>query len=356
MDTKAIGLGVAGLVAGVVIGTVTVSTGPSLEEIGDTVTEAVTPATEAGGAAVDAATEARDAAQSAGEGITAVAESVAALDARLAAIEEQLSGMGGTAEAVSALENQVAELRGAVDQGLSASADAQEGLEGALSGLGEGLSGLAGALGAMGGLSEMAGGSGSGGSGSGGSGAGPQTANGESGAGGQEPQAQSPAAQAVAEAGELEGIAAGETASFADGAVRVFVSRVDAESGAARLSINGALAALSTGETYEADTEGGPCMVALDSVSGRRAVVSAACGDALPAPEGARAGNTIRLADGDVRVFVSGVSADSTSARIAVNGVVPQTVALGDSVDAGDGCSVTVDGIDRGHVSVSSDC
>ncbi|UMA64192.1 hypothetical protein LVO79_14375 [Roseivivax marinus] len=98
-------------------------------------------------------------------------------------------------------------------------------------------------------------------------------------------------------------------------------------------------------------------MVALDSVSSRRAVVSAACGDALPAPEGARAGNTIRLADGDVRVFVSGVSADSTSARIAVNGgVVPQTVALGDSVDAGDGCSVTVDGIDRGHVSVSSDC
>ncbi|WP_306133526.1 hypothetical protein [Roseivivax marinus] len=351
MDTKAIGLGVAGLVAGVVIGTVTVSTGPSLEEIGDTVTEAVTPATEAGGAAGDAATEARDAAQSAGEGITAVAESVAALDERLAAIEEQLSGMGGTAEAVSALESQVAELRGAVDQGLSASADAQEGLEGALSGLGEGLSGLAGALSAMGGLSEMAGGSGSGGSGSG-----TQTADGESGAGGQEPQAQSPAAQAVAEAGELEGIAAGETASFADGAVRVFVSRVDAEAGAARLSINGALAALSTGETYEADTEGGPCMVALDSVSGRRAVVSAACGDALPAPEGARAGNTIRLANGDVRVFVSGVSADSTSARIAVNGVVPQTVALGDSVDAGDGCSVTVDGIDRGHVSVSSDC
>ncbi|TCM76967.1 hypothetical protein [Rhodovulum steppense] len=68
----------------------------------------------------------------------------------------------------------------------------------------------------------------------------------------------------------------GETAIFGDGAVRVFLSRVDAAAGTARIAVNGlATTTLAVGESVEAD---GACSVTLGGVEGNRASLGYACG------------------------------------------------------------------------------
>ncbi|GAA0293772.1 ABC transporter C-terminal domain-containing protein [Rhodovulum strictum] len=83
------------------------------------------------------------------------------------------------------------------------------------------------------------------------------------------------AADAVAEAPAPVG--PGETASFGDGSVRVFVSRVDADAGSARIAVNGtAMATLSTGEAVSLDETG--CSVSLVAIEDGRASFGYACG------------------------------------------------------------------------------
>lgn len=166
--------------------------------------------------------------------------------------------------------------------------------------------------------------------------------------------AEAPTAEAAdPDAPPPEGLTAGETAMLADGAIRVFVSRVDASG--ARLSVNGTMAHLNAGHSLALRSPDSYCRVMLEAVDRGHASLSAACGDDLPAPEGVKAGGVALLGDGAARVFVSRVAEDDSTVRIAVNGLDLQTVSAGGSVAAGD-CAVRVDQIDRGHVSFGYGC
>ncbi len=156
------------------------------------------------------------------------------------------------------------------------------------------------------------------------------------------------------------GIGIGQTQTFGDGALRAFVSRVDPEANAARLSVNGATTVLEVGDTVGVTAADGTyCRLMLSGLQGNQVAINAACGDELPAPEGVRPGNVMLLADGAVRVFVSGIADDGGAVRIAVNGVNTETVDIGQSVDVAvedQDCQVTVDDIDRGYVALSTSC
>ncbi|MDW3222425.1 MAG: hypothetical protein R8G34_05970 [Paracoccaceae bacterium] len=158
----------------------------------------------------------------------------------------------------------------------------------------------------------------------------------------------------------------GETAVFAEGAVRAFVSGLDRENGSARLSVNGASMSVGVGET--ATVAGADCKIGVASLSGDGVTVGSDCGmsdassaSALPpAPEsGHRPGTVAVMADGALKVFVSGLAGDGSSARIAINGVETQTVGAGASVEkmAGDlTCTVTVTGVGNGMVGLEGSC
>lgn len=164
------------------------------------------------------------------------------------------------------------------------------------------------------------------------------------------------AAAPAAASAPVEGFGPGETAVLSDGALRVFVSRVDDAAQTAAVRVNGDDMALAVGKPQTLATDAGDCRLALDAVGGGKAAISAACGDALPAPDGIAPGETVALTDG-LRVFVSGVVGDA--ARIAVNGVQTQLVKVGEAVEAKAGeqaCAVSVTGIDRGRVALGYTC
>jgi hypothetical protein len=168
-----------------------------------------------------------------------------------------------------------------------------------------------------------------------------------------------PAAQAAAPADPgtpAEGFGAGQTAILSDGAMRVFVSRVDDAGGKAHVRVNGNDMALSVGQSETFSGDGGDCRVTLDAIDRGHASVSGACGDDLPAPEGTAAGTSVQLADG-LRVFVSGVT--DGGVRLAVNGVATQVVPVGEAIDVAVGeqtCSVSVETVDRGRVALGYVC
>ncbi|GFE52003.1 hypothetical protein So717_37560 [Roseobacter cerasinus] len=191
-----------------------------------------------------------------------------------------------------------------------------------------------------------------------------------------EQMAQAPQA-APAEAVDLdmptsEARGVGETAIFADGAVRVFVSAVDQDGGSARVSVNGETQSLSIGASAAVALDGGECAVALADVTEAGAIIGSDCGvettqatdaaaaDIPPAPEdGHTPGTTVSLADGALRVFVSALAADGSSARLAVNGIDVVAVASGTSIDvaAGDqACTLTVTGVGNGMVGLEGSC
>ncbi|MEM8956742.1 MAG: hypothetical protein AAGC86_02900 [Pseudomonadota bacterium] len=266
-----------------------------------------------------------------GEGVSAVTETVQALDARLEALSAKL----GT------LEERIGET---ADAGADAATSGLERLDLRLTETGEELRNA---------LSEMAE---------------SQKASLEAALAGLSAQPAAPAAPAATEtpaapaadqeAAAPQGLSSGKTAILADGAIRAFVSRVDDAAASARLSINGAVARLKQGHSVALRThEGEYCRVTLEGVDRGHALVSAACGDDLPAPEGITAGSAVVLGDGAAHVFLSRVSADDGSARIAVNGIDLQNVDAGDTVRVGDTrCRIHVDQIDRGHVSLSYSC
>lgn len=158
----------------------------------------------------------------------------------------------------------------------------------------------------------------------------------------------------------------GETAIFADGAVRAFVSGFDRDSGAVKLSVNGSAMSVGVGETVVVD--GAECELGIASLNSDGVTVGSNCGmagassasEVPPAPEnGHRAGTVAVLADGALRVFVSGLADDGSSARIAINGVETQTVDAGTSVEASAGdqtCTVMITGVGNGMVGLEGSC
>lgn len=165
-------------------------------------------------------------------------------------------------------------------------------------------------------------------------------------------------AEATTEAstGAPIGTAPGETVVLSE-AARIFVSRVDSAAGEAVVYVNGRPATLKVGQTEPFDANGEDCQLTVTALDRGRVSLDGACGDDLPAATGTSAGTVALLADGAVRVFVSAV--DAAGARIAVNGVNVEEVAVGKSIDvtAGDkACKVTVTGVDRGHVALDAAC
>lgn len=179
-----------------------------------------------------------------------------------------------------------------------------------------------------------------------------------------------PAATAPAVTASLPSLSArsvGETAIFADGAVRAFVSAFDPAANAATLNINGESVALGVGAAAPVSLDSGDCVVSVVGVSAAGVEIGSDCGaggmtaaEVPPAPEdGYTPGSVALLADGAVRVFVSGLAQDGSAARIAVNGIDTQVVASGASIDvtAGDqSCTLTVTGVGNGLVGLESAC
>ncbi|KMK68683.1 hypothetical protein [Puniceibacterium sp. IMCC21224] len=85
---------------------------------------------------------------------------------------------------------------------------------------------------------------------------------------------------------------------------------------------------------------------------------SASTADDAPEAEGFSVGQTALFDDGKTRVFVSGISADGASARVALNGLTLESVTAGQSLPVGDdsGCSVTIDSISQGRVALGYGC
>jgi hypothetical protein len=162
-----------------------------------------------------------------------------------------------------------------------------------------------------------------------------------------------PEAPAAAPEGEGELVRVGETVSFGD--ARVFLSAVNADAGRARVAINGAQTqVLELGTPVAA----GDCTVMLAGFAEGGARIAGEC--ATP-PQGSGAGTAIAvgatgaLADGRLRVFVSGIDARGGSARVAVNGTETIELRMSEPVRAGD-CDVTLTGIGEGSVTIDAGC
>lgn len=158
--------------------------------------------------------------------------------------------------------------------------------------------------------------------------------------------------------GEARGV--GETFVLAGGAVRAFVQRADAQAGRAQLSVNRVSSDLAVGETVVVSHAGGACRVGVAAVTEGGVRIGSDCN--TPA-EGAALGdayapgNLAMLADGQLRVFVSGIFGDE--ARLAINGLETRRVRVGDtqSVTMGEAsCSVTVNGIRGNSVLLTGGC
>ena len=334
MEQKIIGTGVVALLVGFVLGNVTGNSGPDIKEIEAMMSERMAPASEA----MD------------GMGAS-MKEQFAALSERLDALDEKATAAADSS-GLDSLGAQIETLAGDLKSSIAAQSDAAAQ---SIAALGDRI----------------------------GSAAQNATAEVNDAAAAAADAASDAAAEAAeiaetgVEAGSAEGLGAGATAILADGSVRAFVSRVTEDG--ARVSVNGELVTLAVGES----TAAGDCSVTLDGIDGGKASLSAACtgegdasgedaaaaeapaeGDAAAATEeaapiegGTGIGQTAMLGDGAVRVFVSGIGADGSSARIAVNGVETRTVAAGDSIETGEeGCTVTVDAIGAGSVALSYGC
>ncbi|WP_417207117.1 hypothetical protein [Antarctobacter sp.] len=157
----------------------------------------------------------------------------------------------------------------------------------------------------------------------------------------------------------------GDTALFAEGAVRAFVSRIDPSGGAVRLSVNGGLVTLGAGGSTKVSMGRSDCTVTVEALNGQGVTLGSDCGvlpppPALTAPDdGVAPGHAVSLADGAVRVFVSSVDSDARTARIAVNGVQTQQVSADSrlGVESGDkSCTLQVTGIGEGMIGFEASC
>lgn len=161
---------------------------------------------------------------------------------------------------------------------------------------------------------------------------------------------------ATSEAAADAGFGIGETAVFADGNVRVFVSRLDVADRSARLSVNAQDMHVTAGHATVVRHAGGTCLVGVSAISSSGAVITSDCDTPLAGPTFS-AGETAILEDGALRVFVSGIL--SGDARLAINGLDTQTVSVGDVLEVVSGdqtCTVSVSGIRDGSLALNGVC
>lgn len=157
--------------------------------------------------------------------------------------------------------------------------------------------------------------------------------------------------------GSADALGVGQTGVFADGAVRAFVNRID-EDGAI-LTINRETSTVGAGESIVVRHEGGTCRVGVGEITANGAEITSDCDGPL-VPEGgvtAVPGQTVALADGALRVFVSGIIGGD--ARLAVNTLATEVVAVGESASVdvdGQVCSVTVTGVRGSEVGLTGSC
>lgn len=309
MDNKTLVVGAFALAIGVLLGMLLSPSGPGIDEIRKAMNEELAAAGEK-----TAAIEQK---------LGGVADQVSALTGKVGAIETSAAALAakvgteaaGAGSEVESLAKKIEELAGSLTSRVSEAAESHA------AALRQGLAALA-----------------------------PTAATAPAAAPAATPAAATPAATPT---GDPQGLTAGQTASFADGEVRVTVSRVDDATGAARLAVNGTVMTLAAGSATMVE----PCKVQLDSVDRGHAAISAVCGDELPAATGIAPGAAMVLGDGAARVFLSGVSADGSSARVAINGQSLQVIPAGGKVPVeGTDCTVSVDSIDRGRVAFGYAC
>ncbi|EPX76233.1 hypothetical protein [Salipiger mucosus] len=335
MSQKPILFGVGGLVVGSVFGFL-LGGQASEGRVGAALERALAPSQEAEAEAASAQQEA----------MTAQQETLAAMQERLAALEEAMPEGGASAEDVqSAVSEQLAGFEESLSARLAELSEATqsqaENLRGSLDELASGLEQSARVAAAA------------------------VASNGGGGGGG------------ATEGMEVtEPLTVGQTALFAEGGVRAFVSRINAQAGSVRLSINGETTEIGVGGAAPVSIEAGDCSVAVMGLESEGVTLGSDCSDAQPsgamegdaeaagsappAPEeGFGVGEVAQLADGALRVFVSGMAQDGTAARIAVNGVTTQVVGSGESVEVQSGeqsCTVTVTGVGDGMVGLEGAC
>ncbi|MGR3376965.1 hypothetical protein [Salipiger abyssi] len=319
MTQKPILYGAVGILVGFV-GGIAIGSATSQSRVGEAVSQALAPAQEAS----------ESAAASQQEALAGLGERIAALEA---AISEEEDGSDLTAR-LDALETGMQERLDALSEQAEAQSQAVRGALADLSGGMEEAAQIAAAA-----VATRSGGVGNDGGG--------------------------PAAEGMM---VTDPLGVGETALFDEGRVRAFVSRLDPQGGSVRLAVNGALVALGAGGS--APVAGGDCSVAVMALRDGRVTLGSDCGtgesaEAAPAEagkvpeEGYRPGHMARLADGALRVYVSGLAADGSAARLAVNGIETQRVATGSSLEVeadGKACSVTVTGVGGGLVGLEGAC
>jgi hypothetical protein len=167
---------------------------------------------------------------------------------------------------------------------------------------------------------------------------------------------------ALPEGLRMEGAArgVGETFVLAGGAVRAFVQRTDTEGGRALLAVNRVSSNLAVGETVVVSHAEGVCRVGVASVTADGVRIGSDCNtpaDAAALGDAYAPGHLAMLADGQLRVFVSGIFGDE--ARLAINGLETLRVRVGDtqSVTVGEAsCSVSVNGIRGNAVLLTGGC
>lgn len=328
MANNAVIYGAGGGVVGLLIGLFAGSGGPSQEDIDAAVTGAMRPSQEASASAAQASSDA-----------------LAALEQRLSAIEEGLAtnapDMEGLRAALSedvtaAVEN----ISGGLREEIAASGKAQnEAIKNALAQVSEGIEESARVAAA----------------------AVAAAAPGASGEG---------AAPVSGEASVSEALGVGQTALFADGKVRAFVSRIDPAGGSAVLSVGGTAVTLGSGGSVRVALNGGACTVSVMALTERGVTLGSDCDAAAEAPDeaaanneapedGVKPGNSIGLADGALRVFVASLNEGDALARIAINGLQTYVVGSGESVEvqsAEQDCTVTVTGVGNGMVGLEGQC
>lgn len=183
----------------------------------------------------------------AGEASSATQEAIAALGERISALETQISESASSGADFT-------------DQMRARMAEMQDALASRIDALGESAGESTAALRSA--LEDLSSGIGGGSEGADAGGDGAETA----------------ADDAMMDGTEEKQAHVGQTAIFGDGSVRAFVSRIDAESDTARISVNGDLVALSVGEATSVSVDGGDCSVRLSAIDAGTATLASDCG------------------------------------------------------------------------------
>jgi hypothetical protein len=156
--------------------------------------------------------------------------------------------------------------------------------------------------------------------------------------------------------GETRGT--GETFVLAGGSVRAFVQQANAQDGRARLSVNRVSSDLAVGEIVVVPHADGACRLGVAAVTEDGVSIGSDCD--MPADDATLGdayapGTLALLADGQLRVFVSGIFGDEV--RLALNGLETRRMRVGEAHEVEDtNCSVSVTGVRGNSVLLAGTC